>query len=263
MSPNEERALKPGDMFKECDGCPEMIVVPAGEFVMGSPETEDGRDDDEGPQHNVLFTRVFAVGRFAVTFDEWDACVAAGGCRKYPLPDKGWGRGRRPVIHMWREDASAYAAWLAEKTGKPYRLLTEAEREYVTRAGTRTPFWWGSSISSEKANYDGQFPFGGGPKGQYRKKTVPVDLFEPNPWGLYQVHGNVSEWVADCWNKNYEGAPSDGSAWITGDCNRGVVRGGNWDSPPWHLRSASRGALAAAIKFLPGIGVRMGRSIGR
>lgn len=263
MSLGEERALKPGDLFKECETCPEMIVVPVGDFVMGSPESEDGRSDDEGPQHKVSFAKPFAVGRFAVTFDEWDACVAAGGCRKYHLSDKGWGRGRRPAINVWRDDASAYVAWLSEKTGTPYRLLSEAEREYVTRAGTKTPFWWGSSISSDRANYDGEYAFGGGPKGEYRKKTVPVDLFEPNPWGLYQVHGNVYEWVADCWNNNYEGAPSDGSAWTAGDCNRGVARGGSWHFAPWHLRSASRGALASGINFLAGMGLRVARAIGR
>jgi formylglycine-generating enzyme required for sulfatase activity len=261
LSLAEEGALRPGDLFKECASCPEMIVVPAGEFLMGSPETEDGRSGDEGPQHRVVFTKSFAVGRFAVTFDEWDACVLAGGCRRHHLPDKGWGRGRRPTINVWREDARAYLAWLLQTTGKSYRLLSEAEREYVTRAGTNTPFWWGLSISSNQANYNAEFPFGGGPKGQHRKMTVPVDEFEPNPWGLYQVHGNVSEWVADCWNKDYAGAPTDGSAWVTGDCDRGVIRGGDWDSAPWHLRSASRGALATANNFLPGIGLRVARNI--
>src|SRR5262245_59854979 len=154
----------------------------------------------------------------------------SGGCRRHHLPDKGWGRSRRPTINVWREDARAYLARLLETIRKSYRLLSEAEREYVTRAGTNTPFWWGASIWSDQANYNAEFPFGGGPKGQHRKMTVPVDQFEPNPWGLYQVHGNVSEWVADCWNKDYQGAPSDGSAWMSGDCDRGVIRGGDWDS---------------------------------
>jgi formylglycine-generating enzyme required for sulfatase activity len=259
LSQAEERGLKPKDQFKECDGCPEMIVVPAGEFVMGSPENEEGRSEDESPQHNVIFQMPFAVGRFAITFEEWDACVADRGCRNYSPGDKGWGRGRQPVIAIWWDDAQAYVKWLSQKTGKGYRLLSEAEREYVTRAGTTTPFWWGSAISSKQANYDGsfRFPFDGGVKGEFRKKTLPVDFFEPNPWGLYQVHGNVSEWVGDCWHQNYEGAPSDGSAWISVDCGRRLLRGGDWNSAPWHLRSASRGALASAIVFLPAIGMRV------
>jgi formylglycine-generating enzyme required for sulfatase activity len=263
LSRGEERALQPGDLFQECVGCPEMVVVPAGWFVMGSPESERGRSADEGPQHNVSFTRPFAVGRFAVTFDEWDACTASGGCRRYRPADKGWGRGKRPVINISREDAAAYVAWLSEKTSRSYRLLTEAEREYVTRAGTTTPFWWGSSISSDQANYDGDFAFGGGPVGHYRKKTVPVDMFQANPWGLYQAHGNVYEWVADCWHHDYTGAPSDGSAWTEGNCNRAVARGGAWHFGAWQLRSAHRGGLATFINFLPAMGMRVARSLDR
>ena len=118
------------------------------------------------------------------------------------------------------DDAKAYVKWLSKKTGKDYRLLSEAEREYVARAGTTTPFWWGSSITPEQANYDGNYTYTGRrPKGEYRQKTLPVKSFQPNPWGLYQVHGNVWEWVEDCWNENYHDAPSDGSAWTTGDCS--------------------------------------------
>jgi len=140
----EERALVGLDHFKECDSCPEMVVIPAGHFIMGAPETEEGSSSDEQPQHSVTITRPFAVGRFAVTFHEWDSCVAAKGCKNYRPADRGWGRGRRPVINVSWEDARAYVAWLSRETGKPYRLLSEAEREYVTRAGTTTPFWWGS-----------------------------------------------------------------------------------------------------------------------
>ena len=164
LSAAEERALQPADLFKECDHCPEMVVVPAGEFMMGSPALEPSGDDDERPQHRVLLAKPFAVGRFAVTFAEWDACVADGGCKRYRPGDRGWGRGRQPVINLWWEDARAYVAWLSERTGRTYRLLSEAEREYVMRAATTTPFWWGATISTEHANYDGDFTYGWGPR---------------------------------------------------------------------------------------------------
>ena len=157
----------------------------------------------------------------------------------------------------------AYVKWLSQKTGRRYRLLSEAEREYVTRAGTTTPFWWGPSISTTQANYNGSFryPFDRGTKGEFREKTLPVDFFEPNLWGLHQVHGNVSEWIEDCWHTNYQGAPSDGSAWVSVDCGRRMLRGGDWNSAPWQLRSASRGALASGLVFLPAIGMRIARSL--
>jgi formylglycine-generating enzyme required for sulfatase activity len=140
LSAAEERALKPKDSFKECAQCPEMVVVPAGSFTMGSPDGEEGRIEEEGPQHRVTFGKSFGVGKYAVTFEEWDACVADGGCNGYKPSDAGWGRGRRPAINVSWDDAKAYAGWLTRKTGKNYRLLSEAEREYVTRAGTTTPF---------------------------------------------------------------------------------------------------------------------------
>ena len=260
----EERAVRPHDVFRECDECPEMIVIPDGEFMMGAPKDEESSEDNEIPQHKVIFSQSFAVGRFAVTFAEWDACVAQRGCRNYRPSDRGWGRNRRPVIHLWWDDAKAYVEWLSNKTGKPYRLLTEAEREYVTRAGTTTPFWWGVVLSTDRANYDGDFtyPFRVGPKGIYRGMTLPVDAFEPNPWGLYQVHGNVYEWVEDCWHNNYRAAPTDGSAWIESNCNRHVLRGGAWNFASWHLRSASRGSVASAVNLLP-VGMRVARSINR
>ena len=254
LSRAEEQALKPKDLFKECDNCPEMIV-PAGEFMMGSPEDEEGHTEDESPQHKVQLLTPFAVGRFAVTFEEWDACVADHGCRKYMPPDRGWGRGRRPVIAIWWDDAIAYVRWVSQKTGRNYRLLSEAEREYVARAGTTTPFWWGNSIFSNRANYASSRG------GEVQRKTLPVDSFEPNPWGLYQVHGNVSEWIGDCWHYDYEGAPLDGTAWTSIDCERPMLRGGNWNSTPWELRSASRGRWASAALFLPAIGMRVARPL--
>lgn len=250
LSAAEELSLKPKDAFKECDRCPEMVVVPAGRFTMGSRSSEARRGKDEGPQHSVAIGTPFAVGVFAVTFDEWDECVADGGCNGYKPADEGWGRGRRPVINVSWNDAKAYVAWLSWKTGKTYRLLSEAEREYVTRAETTTSFWWGSSISASQANY-----------GSNRQQTVPVDSFKPNDWGLYQVHGNVWDWVEDCWHDSYSGAPSDGSAWLSGDCSRHVMRGGGWDSGgPRYLRSAARGWISTGDRISDD-GFRVGRTL--
>lgn len=216
-------------------------MIPAGSFVMGSPDDEKSRANNEGPQHRVIFARPFAVGRFAVTFDEWDECVADGGCNGYSPNDGGWGRGRHPVIYVSWNDAKTYVRWLSNKTGEAYRLLTEAEREYVTRAGTATPYWWGASISPQQANYHD----GAGSGRKDRQQTLAVDSFQPNPWGLYQVHGNVWEWTEDCYHYDYRGAPSDGSAWTSGDCGSRVIRGGSWTDPPEHLRASSRATASA------------------
>ena len=220
---NERRCFKPGagktEYFKDCPTCPEMVVVPSGSFAMGSPASEPERLSGEA-QVRVSISEAFAVGRFALSFDEWDACVADGGCNGYKPADQGRGRGKHPVINVSWDNAKAYPAWLSKKTGKAYRLLSEAEREYVTRAGTTTPFWWGSSITPKQANYDGSAdPYkGGGSKGEYRQRTEPVDSFEANPWGLYNVHGNVWEWTEDCWNDSNTGNPGDGRARTTGTC---------------------------------------------
>jgi formylglycine-generating enzyme required for sulfatase activity len=245
LTPERERALRPNDIFKECAACPEMIVVPAGSFAMGSPASEAGHQNEESPQHSVSFAKSFAVARFAVTFEEWDACAVDGGCNGYRPADQGWGRARRPVINVSWSDAESYVSWLSRKTGRGYRLLSEPEREYVTRAGTTTPFWWGSSISTSDANYDGNHTYNDGVEGESREQTVPVDAFKPNPWGLYQVHGNIWEWTQDCYQDSYNGAPADGSAWTSGDCSRRVARGGSWGSSPEVLRSAYRIGIAS------------------
>jgi formylglycine-generating enzyme required for sulfatase activity len=259
LSPERERALKPQDMFQDCSQCPEMIVAPAGAFLMGAPASEPRRASGEGPQHKVTFNRNFAVGRFALTFDEWDACVADGGCNGYKPDSQGWGRGTRPAINVSFVDAKAYLAWLNKKTGKPYRLLSEAEREYVTRAGTTTPFWWGNTIATNQANYNG-VPYGGGAKGEYRGRTEPVASFAPNPWGFYQVHGNIYEWTEDCGHDDYQGAPGDGSAWAGGDCGARVIRGGSWDYEGEYLRSASRLAYATDTRDI-WLGFRVARAL--
>ena len=178
-----------------------MVVVPAGSFTMGSPRTKLDAIAMKVREHEVTISKAFAVGKFEATFEEWDACVADGGCGGYSPGDEGWGRERRPVINVSWNDAQAYASWLSRKTGKTYRLLTEAEWEYAARGATRTPFWFGSSISTSQANYDGNYAYGGGRKGEYREKTVPVGSFAANPFGLYEVHGNVWEWVEDCYHE--------------------------------------------------------------
>jgi formylglycine-generating enzyme required for sulfatase activity len=256
----EECGLKPRDAFKECEKCPEMIVVPAGSYVMGSPANEEGHTKEEGPQHAVTIPKPFAVGMFAVTFDEFDACMADGGCNGYRPDDRGWGRGERPVINVSWDDATAYVAWLSRKTGKAYRLLAEAEREYAARAGTSSPFWWGNFISTGQANYNGTYVYGRGPRGEDRQRTLPVRSFEPNGFGLYQVHGNVWEWVEDCYHDGYTGAPSDGSAWPSANCAYHVVRGGPWSSNPKVLRAASRGLYPRESRG-PVVGFRVARTL--
>ena len=200
-----------GGKFRDCGECPEMVVVPSGSFMMGSPGGEERRGDDEGPRHRVRIDYRFGVGIYEVTFAQWDACVSAGGCGGYRPDDRGWGRGNRPVMRVSWDDAQLYVRWLSQITGKTYRLLSESEWEYVARAGTTTPFHFGSTISTDQANYDGNYTYGGGRKGVYREKTISVGSFRANAWGLYDVHGNVWEWVGDCWNDSYTGAPADGS----------------------------------------------------
>ena len=246
----EVRALKPGDSFRECEECPEMVVVPAGSFMMGSPPSEAGNawQEHEFPQHRVTIARPFAVGKYEVTFAEWDACVAAGGC-SYRPGDEGWGRGRRPVINVpWSLITREYLPWLSRKTGKTYRLLTEAEWEYAARAGSTTHFHFGNT-ETELCTYDniGDLTAEHLIKGWKVTNcsdgylyTAPVGSFRPNAFGLYDMHGNVLEWVQDCLNESYAGAPSDGSAWTTGDCAFRVLRGGSWGSPASLARSAVR-----------------------
>ncbi len=232
--PDEQREKT----FRDCPDCPEMVVIPPGQFIMGSPLNEEGRNDDEGPQREVLVSS-FALGKVEVTFDEWDACVSAGGCTHRP-EDKGWGRGDRPVINVSWEDAQQYVAWLSSETGHAYRLPSEAEWEYAARAGTTTPFWNGTTISTSEANYDGNYAYGDGQKGEYRVQTLPVGSFSANLFGLFDMHGNVWEWVEDRFHENYEGAPLDGSPWIAGNNSDRVLRGSSWLNGPGGLRSANR-----------------------
>ena len=256
-----EQALKPKNSFRECaaeqgkDYCPEMVVVPAGSFMMGSPPTEKGRNTNEGPRHNVTIAKPFAVSKFELTFDEWDTCVAYGDCTQ-DVGDLGWGRGQRPVVNVTWDDAQHYVAWLSKMTGKPYRLLTEAEYEYATRAGTQTAYPWGDDIGKGNANCNAC-----GSEWDY-VQTGPVGSFAANGFGLYEMVGNVWEWVEDCYHPSYDNAPKDGSEWTAAcpDDRRRVVRGGSWLDIPVTLRSASRFGYART----PGaylLGFRVGRTL--
>ena len=238
-----------GEVFRDCTVCPEMVVVPPGSFMMGSPDTEEGRWGDEGPQHQVTIGYAFAVGVYEVTFEEWDACVNGGGCGGYEPADEGWGRGRRPVVNLHWEDAWRYADWLTEQTGEEYRLLTEAEWEYVARAGSRTARYWGETDREQCRHANGydasalsELAIEWESVGcrDRHVRTAPVGSFRPNGLGLYDVLGNVREWVDDCWNGSYRGAPTDGSSWYEGDCSERVWRGGGWNDEPDDLRSAYR-----------------------
>ena len=234
-----------GDTFRDCAECSLMVGIPAGTFTMGGPRFEAGSWSDERPQRSVSIP-AFAAGAYEVTFAEWDACVADGGCGGYSPRDGGWGRDDRPVMRVGWEDAQLYVDWLSRSTGQRYRLLTESEWEYAARAGTTTPFHTGETITPQQANYDGRhdYPtFEYNESGLYREQTLPVGSFAPNGFGLYDVHGNVSEWVQDCYVA-YGVAPSDGSAATRDNCPGRLAHGGSWFNEPWYLRSADRGRFA-------------------
>lgn len=253
-----ERELRPGARFKECETCPEMVVIPRTDFIMGSTPATVGHEPDEGPTRKVSFNTRIAVSRFAVTLGEYETFVALTGYRLNPgcrafesgqwversdfsFRNPGFPQGPdHPVVCLNWNDAKAYADWMTSRMKAEYRLPTEAEREYFTRAGTGTLFWWGNDIAPARAGYDWAYPLGTGQRAETRRGTHPVNAFQANPWGLFQVHGNVSEWVEDCWNDNYRGAPTDGSAWIAGDCKRRVLRGGSWGYAAKDLRASYR-----------------------
>jgi len=222
--------------LKDCVDCPQMVVIPAGEFTMGSPPSEMEAE----AQHRVTIAYPFAVSKFTITFDEWEACLKDGGCDGYLPDDQGWARGNRPVIDVTWENATAYVAWLRRKTGKRYRLLSESEWEYAARAGTMTRFSVGDSISPSQANFDGSDD-GSGPSETNRQKTLPVGSFSPNAFGLYDMQGNVAQWVEDCWHDDYTAdVPTNGSAWLDGKCDGRVMRGGSWQDSQGELRSSAR-----------------------
>ena len=237
-----------GRCFRDCDVCPEMVVVPPGSYMMGSPASEEGRYDREGPQHPVTIGYAFALGVYEVTFAEWDACAAAGGCEGDGPYDWGWGRGRRPVISVSWEDAQEYLRWLSRETGVEYRLPSESEWEYAARAGTATARHWGESESEQCRYANGHdrrsasvhWDSGFAECDDGYPVTAPVGVYEANTFGLHDMLGNASELTEDCWNENYSGAPSNGSAWLSGDCSQRVSRGGHSGAHPHILRSANR-----------------------
>lgn len=241
------RVGAPGPTFRDCDECPVMVVLPTGSYMMGSPTSEGDRREAEGPQHRVTIGYPLAVGVYEVTFDEWDACAADGGCHEYRPDDEGWGRGSRPVINVSRDEVRDYLAWLGRRTGQRYRLLSESEWEWAARGGTTTARYWGESESDQCVYANGydrtayaEVPFEWDPVGcsDGYVRTAPVGTFGSNGYGLHDVLGNVWEWTADCWHDSYSDAPTDGSAW--GSCSVGVLRGGSWSINPGNIRSASR-----------------------
>jgi formylglycine-generating enzyme required for sulfatase activity len=249
LTSGEEAALKPKDEFTECvNDCPTMVVVPAGAFIMGSPDSLG--QIGETPQHGVTIAQPFVIGKYEVTFAEWDACVAAGGCPF--VPDNQWGRGDQPAINVSRDDAKRYAAWLSKLTGKTYRLPSEAEWEYAARAGTTTLYFFGDDPA---------------PLGDYawynRNATIrthPVGKKKPNPFGLHDIYGNVLEVVADPYHPGYLNAPNDGSIYPGDEAkNAAVLRGGAWFGDANGLRSAFRTGVPADYRE-NGSGFRIARA---
>lgn len=222
----KEQGLEPGKSFRDCEDCPEMVVIPPGSFMMGDPGWQQ-----------VSIDYAFAAGKFEVTFAEWDACVAAGGCNGYKPDDKGWGRGNRPVINVYWDDAKQYVQWLSHKTGKTYRLLSEKEWEYAARAGTTTAYSWGDDIGSGNANC-----IGCGSQWD-NKQTAPVGSFHANNFGLYDMHGNVWEWTEDHYKQ---------------DQTKRMIRGGSWYFEPKFAHSGNRFGLEPKFRY-SSLGFRLAR----
>ncbi len=282
----------PGTVTRDCPDCPEMVVIPPGRFTMGSPSNEEGRYDDEGPQHLVNINYPFYIGEYPITKTEFARFVSMTGYTPeekcyihqtdgdlnetsgYGWKDPGFTQsGREPVVCVNWNDVQAYIRWLSSITGKSYRLPTEAEWEYVARAGTTTRFYWGddSGWNTQMCRYANAFD-----QAAYRQHpgwkatelncddgyahTSPVGSFPPNAFGIYDMAGNVWQWMEDCWNENYQGAPTNGAAWTTGSCEKRVIRGGSWDFNPRDLRSANRGWFTADDRIVF-IGFRVTRTV--
>ena len=244
-APELASAPAPGETFRDCPNCPEMVVIPAGQFLMG--DMDEDAVLKEKPAHEVRIAKPFAMGRYEVTFAEYDRYAQATGKEK--PDDGGWGRGNRPVINVSWQDAQGYVKWLSQETGQRYRLPSEAEWEYAARAGSTTKYYWGDSPSGRQAN---AYEDDGWPSDGY-EYTAPVGSFQPNQFGLYDMSGNVGEWVEDCWHDNYQGAPVDGSAWTWdsgGDCDFRVVRDGSFSTTfaAAMLRLTNRGGVGAAYR---------------
>ncbi len=289
LSTEAERALAPKAIFKECDTCPEMVVVPAGNFMMGSRASETGRSDNEGPQHPVKIANAFAVGKFHVTVDQFAAFVAETGydaegkCFVFEAgkmeekQGRSWRSpgfaqtGAHPAVCLSWNDAKAYVAWLSRKTGKSYRLLTEAEWEYAARGGGTTRYFFGDdekalcryangADQTAKSTVPGAQSWTIVPCSDGYPYTAPVGSFLPNAFALHDMHGNAWQWVEDCWHDNYTGAPANGSARLSDACKVHVVRGGAWWAGPSGLRSATRGHNPADNRHNY-VGFRLGRTL--
>jgi formylglycine-generating enzyme required for sulfatase activity len=223
--------------LQDCAECPPMIAIAAGAFAMGSTELFRF----EAPVHTVTIRKPFYLGRTEVTYDEWDACVAAKGCAFSP-DDRGAGRGKRPIGNLSWEDTQQYVAWLSKRTGQSYRLPTEAEWEYAARAGRPTTYFWGKMMEKARANCSGC-------DGARSTAAVAVATYPPNDFGLHDMSGNLAEWVEDCWNDSYKSAPANGSAWVKPGCKERVLRGGSFSSEPQYVRSASRFKYDFDVRF--------------
>jgi formylglycine-generating enzyme required for sulfatase activity len=252
-SARSELVSERGETFRDCTLCPAMVKIPPGKFTMGSPESEDGHQASESPPRLVTFTKPFAIGQYEITIGDWDACVKDGDC-KHRIKDEGWGRDKRPAINVsWEDITKQYLPWLEKKTGRAYRLPTEAEWEYAARAladgDAATSFSFGNRAEeicsyANGADATAKEQSGGGSGADCRDgyaTTAPIGSFKPNKFGVYDMHGNVWEWVEDCWSESYAEAAADGSARVTSDCGSRVVRGGSWNSDVPKLRSAARG----------------------
>jgi formylglycine-generating enzyme required for sulfatase activity/uncharacterized caspase-like protein len=264
LSASEECSLKPKDVFKECDQCPEMVVVPAKSFVMGSPSNDSSRYNDEEPQHSVNIPRPFAVGKFHVTVEQFalfaaevdyqlreECTVFESGKWEDNRPGRSWRNpgfsqsGLHPVVCVNWDDARAHSEWLSRKTGKEYRLLSEGEWEYAARAGTTTHYFFGDD-EKQLCHYANGTGLSCSDRHEY---TAPVGSYTPNAFGLHDMYGNAWQWVEDCWHENYAGAPSDGTAWTSTNCDARVLRGGSWLNLPRWLRSAVRIKRAANARI--------------
>lgn len=246
------------------EGVPEMVVIQPGTFLMGSPQDQKKRDRNEGPQVPVSINYAFEMGRFEVTFNDWNLCVKEGGCNGYKPSDNGWGKGKRPVTNISYDDIESYIEWLNAKTGLVYRLPSEAEWEYVARAGQQLPFSTGTgrAISDRFANFNGKFPYGPNTQpGEYLRKTVPVGSYPANSFGVHDIHGNVYEFVSDCYVAGHSGNPGDGSPRRDGDCDARVIRGGSWVTHGYQMRAAKRLRYTKEHRY-DDFGFRLARTIG-
>ncbi len=237
----------PGQTFRDCESCPEMVVVPGGGFLMGAAASEPGSFATERPQHQVAVP-MFAASTHEITFQEWDSCLGSGGCGGFSPPDRSFGRGRKPVLGVSWDDAQAYVRWLNERTDSAqYRLLTEAEWEYAARAGATTAYATGARLSRAQAVYGGRAP-------------LDVGSRPANAFGLFDMHGNVWEWVEDCYAASYASAPVDGSAVAPARCAARVYRGGGFADQATNLRAANRRRAAPGVR-VGEIGFRIAKTL--